>query len=441
MFIIPYLVLAGVVLLFFAVTCLMVFGLPGKKKNAEPIMADLDKTMEIPTISKEKAAASPIAGKPAVDDATEILPIIRKDNAEEEKTRVFAKKDFENTAPFEAVASAEKSPFPPEPAPKILEDQPRVDTLEEYFVRHFLNRYGAVSRTVEQDTRKVTHHLIEKLAMSDRELVDTLTHIMVQEAMQNAQRTYVMMPTPVVLAMVSDAFSDVAHGNRSDTKTILAYDALKAMPRMEETGFHALSLLLIFHYSRNTDNVDAVHLKKYTEKYITPFVGELPNEYSGYQQLEYLHCISLENKEDPFGQVLHDSYPFVFAFRGCMKSELEAVRPSWPAGVIVNSLYNSYYKLAAVDEAMLTSLLDDLGIEDAVMRSTLQALTESRPAPYDRKEMSYILGRISPDLGKLQDAWDTSLLRRSSLTLMGMYIAKICIRETIGEDFDLSHWM
>ena len=203
----------------------------------------------------------------------------------------------------------------------------------------------------------------------------------------------------------------------------------------------ALSLLLIFHYSRNTDNVDALHLKKYTEKYITPFVGELPNEYSGYQQLEYLHCISLENKEDPFGQVLHDSYPFVFAFRGCMKSELEAVRPSWPAGVIVNSLYNSYYKLAAVDEAMLTSLLDDLGIEDAVMRSTLQALTESRPAPYDRKEMSYILGRISPDLVKLQDAWDTSLLRRSSLTLMGMYIAKICIRETIGEDFDLSHWM
>lgn len=75
------------------------------------------------------------------------------------------------------------------------------------------------------------------------------------------------------------------------------------------------------------------------------------------------------------------------------------------------------------------------------MRSTLQALTESRPTPYDRKEMSYILGHISPDLVKLQDAWDTSLLRRSSLTLMGMYIAKICIRETIGEDFDLSHWM
>lgn len=37
------------------------------------------------------------------------------------------------------------------------------------------------------------------------------------------------------------------------------------MPRMEESEFHALALLLIFHYSRNTDNVDAQHLKRYTE--------------------------------------------------------------------------------------------------------------------------------------------------------------------------------
>lgn len=116
---------------------------------------------------------------------------------------------------------------------------PDLTSLEEYFVRHFLNRYGAVSSTVEQDTRRVTQHLIEGLHMKNREAVDTLTHIMVQEAMQNAQRTYVMMPTPTVLEMVTDAFSDVARGSRSDTKTILAYDALKAMPRMEESEFHA----------------------------------------------------------------------------------------------------------------------------------------------------------------------------------------------------------
>lgn len=69
------------------------------------------------------------------------------------------------------------------------------------------------------------------------------------------------------------------------------------------------------------------------------------------------------------------------------------------------------------------------------------ALVESRPVSYDRKEMGYILGKISPDLEKLQSIWDSSMIRRASLTLMGMYIARICIKETIGEEFDLSHWM
>lgn len=447
MFIIPYIVLAAVTALFLLVSYFLVFGLPGKKKKEiqEETAADLEKTMEIPLPLKEKEEAKKAAEEP-VDEATQILPSLGRHGAskaqdlEEEKTKVFSRKELENTAPYEA-APAEKGPFAVEPMPDILGDKPEVNSLEEHFVRHFLNRYGAVSHTVEQDTRIVTHRLIDGLHLSEKEAVDTLTHIMVQEALQNAQRTYVMMPTPRVLEMVADAFSDVAHGKRSETKTILAYDALKAMPRMEESGFQALSLLLIFHYSRNTDNFDAAHLKRYTEKYITPFLGKLPDEYSGYQQLEYLHCISLENKEIAFGQVLHDSYPLIFAFRGSMKSELDAVYQGWPQGAVVPSLYNSYYKLAAVDETTLGTLLDDIGIEDMVTRHNIQALAESRPVAYDRKEMGYILSHISSDLSKLQNAWDTSMLRRSSLTLMGMYIAKICIRETIGEDFDLSHWM
>ncbi len=441
MFIIPYLVLLGVAALFFVVVCLLVVGFP--KKEAA---IDLDQTMEIPKLRKEKREApkkeipKKEIPKKADADATQIIP--RKDlkkALEEDRTRIFTKEEIQKTAPAAPVAS--KGPFPEEPAPTVLTAQPEKGTLEEYFVRHFLNRYGAVSRTVEQDTRKVTHHLIENLHMNQKEAVDTLTHIMVQEALQNAQRTYVMMPTPVVLAMVNDAFSDVAHGNRSDTKTILAYDALKAMPRMEESAFRALSLLLIFHYSRNTDNYDAAHLKSYAEKYVKPFLEKLPSEYSGYQQLEYLHCISLNNKEIAFGQVLHDSYPLTFAFRGAMRDELEALCPAWPAGALVGSLYDSYVKPGAVDEAALETLLDDMGVTDRNMRGTVLALLESRPVTYDRKEMSFILGKISPDLVKLQDAWDESMLRRSSLTLMGMYIAKICIRETIGEDFDLSHWM
>lgn len=441
MFIIPYLVLAGVILLFFVVLYGILFGLPQKGKA-------LEKTAEIPPMREERPRKKAERNRKPLftDEKTQIIsfkthaPSSSGSGADEEKTRVFARDAFEKPAAEEKKA-VKAGPFPPEPEPFILKEVPDLPSLEEYFVRHFLNRYGAVSRTVEEDTRRVTHHLIESLRMSGREAVDTLSHIMVQEALQNAQRAYVMMPTDLVLEMTADAFADVAKGSRSETKTILAYDALKAMPRMEESEFHALALLLLFHYSRNTDNYDAAHLKSYSEKYVAPFLASLPDEYTGYQQLEYLHCISLENKDTAFGQVLHDSYPLIFAFRGCSKAELMSVCGTWPESLLAESLYNSYYKPAAVDETSLIALFDTMGLADETVRKEIMALAESRPVPYDRKQLAYILGQVSPHLEKMQDAWDTSLLRRSSLTLMGMYIAKICIREMIGEDFDLSHWM
>lgn len=447
MVIIPYIVLAAVAALFFVVSYFIICGFPMKRRKAEEMENGEEEKKGLPDLEKEKKP--PVHKAAPVDDATRIIPVkpkrpapVRFDEEEEEKTKVFTRKDFGESKARDAFSAASTgSPFPPEKEPHVFTSAPDLTSLEEYFVRHFLNRYGAVSSTVEQDTRRVTQHLIEGLHMKNREAVDTLTHIMVQEAMQNAQRTYVMMPTPTVLEMVTDAFSDVARGSRSDTKTILAYDALKAMPRMEESEFHALALLLIFHYSRNTDNVDAEHLRKYAEKYITPFLYKLPDEYTGYQQLEYLHCVSLANKDIPFGQVLHESYPLIFAFRGCMKSELASVYSAWPEGTLVPSLYNSYIKPAAVDESTLAGLFDDMGLDDEVTRRSILALVESRPVNYDRKEMGYILSKVSPDLEKLQNIWDNSMIRRSSLTLMGMYIAKICIRETIGEDFDLSHWM
>lgn len=322
-----------------------------------------------------------------------------------------------------------------------MEGTPTLQSLEERFVRHFLNRYGAVSSVVEQDTRMVTGHLIRNMDMDPEDMADSLTHIMVQEALQNAQRTYVLMPNDTVLSMVTDAFADVARGRRSETRTTLAYDALKAMPRMEETQFNALSLLLLFHYSRNTDNVDMEAFRKYTRKYITPFLKELPDEYSGYQQMEYIRCVSLENREISFGRVLHDSYPLIFAYRGAMKSELSSVKSDWPEDALVPSLYNSYYKPAVVDDFLFADFCADMGITKEEDKTYLLKVLHSRPVDYDRKELSYILEKISPDLASMQEVWDTSLLRRSSLTLMGMYIARACIKATIGEEFDLSHWM
>lgn len=434
-------VVSAVVLVFLGVCYLVVCGMPSfRKKKAESLedTAAYEVPEDVREEAEEKAPAS------SVNDATQVFNFgdaPKVEASDEEATKIFDKKEI--TGAFQRRESAKPAgDFVLEPEPEILEDGATPEVLEEYFVRHFLNQYGAVSRTVAQDTRTVTHHLVQRVEnLEGRDTTDVLTHIMVQEALQNAQRTYAMLPNDTVLGMVGDAFCEVAQGDKTDTRTILAYDALKAMPRMEMGQFRALSLLLLFHYSRNMDNVSAEAFRAYAERYVEPLMKQLPNEYSGYQQLEYLHCISLENKDTAFGQVLRDSYPLIFAFRGCMKAELESIRADWPEGSIVPSLFNSYYKAAVIDESLLPDYFEKYGIENGKEQSLLNALIHSRPVAYDRREVAHILGKISPSLAKLQETWDNSLLRRSSLTLMGMYIAQIHIRECIGEEFDLSHWM
>ena len=55
--------------------------------------------------------------------------------------------------------------------------------------------------------------------------------------------------------------------------------------------------------------------------------------------------------------------------------------------MLTESLYNSYYKLAVVDDSMLSRYFDEYEIDDYATRSKLTALMHSRPVTYDRQEM------------------------------------------------------
>ncbi len=361
-----------------------------------------------------------------------------------DKTIVFTKKELK-TAMQESEKSTEtqaSGAVGEDPAPVVVDGGVDVEQMEEYYIRHFLGQYSAVSKTVAEDTRTVTHALIARSArLTGRKAAEVLQHLMVQEALQNAQRAYAMMPEASLLRILAEAFEDVVIGSKTETKTILAYDALKVMPQMNTASFRALSLLLLFYYSKNAENTSPAAFRHYAESYVKPLIDDLPSEYSGYQQLEYLHCISLDNKDMPFGEVLREFYPLVFAYRGCQAQEIKAICADWPQDAFVPSVYPTYIKPDVVDDDMLPDFFSRCGIQDEQKRELLSALFHSRPVSYDRKEMEHILGKIDPALEELQEAWDESMLRRSSLTLLGMYVAQLYLRTELDEDFDLSHWI
>lgn len=454
-------IVAAVVLAFFGV-CVLLFGkesaerpLPNSRQRCisfpndgvmgkvKALFSDVPENVSADTSASaifEKTETVTYGGRPkaAISENVELSD----DSAD--KTIVFAKEELKTAMqqtekPVEAAAASESVK---EPAPVVIDGDVDVDQIEAYYIRHFLGQYAAVSKTVAEDTRIVTHALITRAArLTGRKAAEVLQHLMVQEALQNAQRAYAMLPDASMLHILAEAFEDVVIGSKSETKTILAYDALKIMPQMNLSSFRALSLLLLFYYSKNAENTSPAAFRHYAEVYVKPMLDDLPSEYSGYQQLEYLHCISLDNKDMPFGEVLREFYPLVFAYRGCQAQEIKAIEPDWPQDAFVPSVYPTYIKPDVADDDMLPAFFERCGIQDEKKQELLSALFHSRPVSYDRKEMEHILGKIDSSLEKLQEAWDESMLRRSSLTLLGMYVAQLYLRTELNEDFDLSHWI
>ena len=157
-------------------------------------------------------------------------------------------------------------------------------------------------------------------------------------------------------------------------------------------------------------------------------------------RLPALH--GLEVKETHFAEILSDSYPLLFRYRGFTEEELRKALKGMRLSdeFIVQSFNSPLVKLAMVDESMAKRFFRMTGLTDRNIQDHILRLAKKRPANFSGEEALDIMEDISPVLADLGDIWDSSLLRVSTLSLLGLYLAQGFVKEIIGEEFDLSRW-
>ena len=241
--------------------------------------------------------------------------------------------------------------------------------------------------------------------------------------------------------MLADAFRDVVKRPQSSTWYLVAVDALKCLVNMQKGHLQALALALIVQYSKNSNNYSLENFQHYVEKYLEPLLSELPTREDMYQQLEYLRCTSSAG-EVRFEQILRNSYPLVFEYRGFTMEELEYVMQDAPVrtSITVPSLNSNLLKLSAVDEYMLPNLFQRAGITDQNTQQALTGLAFSRAFDWDNTSFEDVLEHISPVLLDLCQTYNRIPLCRLNLTLLGLYLGRSMVKATIHEDFDISPW-
>lgn len=308
---------------------------------------------------------------------------------------------------------------------------------------HFLGQYGIAGDAFQQHVKNITAAAFNRLGCrTDDERERAVAPLLVQEALQNVQKTYAAQPEDYVATMALRAFEDIVRCPVASTRHLVAMDALKVMPYLGRGHYQILAILLLFLYSRNSHNVDKTTFCQYIDKYVMPFLDHFPTERPYYQQLDYLHCTALEAKETRFPEILSDSYPLLFRYRGFTEEELRKALKGHriPREYVVRSFNSPLIKLALVDDSMALRFFRVTGITDREMQDRLMRLAKKRPANFSGEEALDIMEDISPILADLGDIWDSTLLRVSTLSLLGLYLAQGYVKEMIGEEFDLSRW-
>lgn len=310
-------------------------------------------------------------------------------------------------------------------------------------INPFLRSFGVVGEVTRTQVEEITRHALQALHITTTaDVMILLENIVVQEAVLCMQKAYAANPTEWMHAAALEAFLDVVQQPKSSTPYLVAFDALRILPHMTLGHFQIMALSLLLQYSRNSNNYSMHGLKHYVEKYIEPFVSELPRDGSFYRQLEYLRCTIQEREPITLAQLLSNSYPFVFNYRGFTREELQRVMGDvfLDSRFIVKSINSSLCKLALVDESMGPRFFRQARISDPTVQKDLLGLMCSKPTAFAGVEARNIMDDISPVLLDLADVFDNGPMASMSLTLLGLYIGRTHVKATIGEEFDLSRW-
>ncbi len=439
----PYVVVVGVVLLFL-LCCYFLFR-DGKsnQKHTEQQAPNYDeyyeqrrRNFQNPYAVREEAVESDeIEGTDDTDDTIweemnpgdYTMPLPAVDATDWNESQGIVSKELVRAVSEQPLEDADDATrIMPKITEELVADEPTADeTVAEETVAKYITEYAFSQLGAE----------------SEEEIATLLENIAVQEALLQVQKAYVTNPTEWLRDMLVDAFCDVVKRPQSSTWYLVAVDALKCLVNMQKGHLQALALALIVQYSKNSNNYSLENFQHYVEKYLERLLSELPTREDMYQQLEYLRCTS-SAEEVRFEQILRNSYPLVFDYRGFTLEELEYVMQNAPVrtSITVQSLNSNLLKLSAVDEYMLPSLFQRAGITDQDTQQTLTSLAFSRAFDWETTSFEDVLEYISPVLLDLCQTYNRIPLCRLNLTLLGLYLGRSMVKATIHEDFDISPW-
>ncbi|WP_209403713.1 LPO_1073/Vpar_1526 family protein [Pseudozobellia sp. WGM2] len=302
------------------------------------------------------------------------------------------------------------------------------------FKSNFLELSNKATITAKKRAEEIVDDFLINLQKISPNSLSSLENPGFQYSLYNVQKEYAKTGEKELSHILVDILVERAQNNHRSLMQIVLDESISIVSKLTIEQMNVLSLIFLLRYFEKDDVLTHKKLKDFIKHYLTPFISTFQRQESLLFHLEFSGCIvyqQVENIQHLFRANYTKLFTKGFSYSDFRKSLGEDKFEYYKSEkIIVNSSLNdSKYNFHARNENHLRDILVSLHCERDFAKSKTLFLRGS----INDKELIQILESF--DKGKMSELilfWNTSSMKKMTLTSVGLAVAKANIRRKRG---------
>lgn len=308
------------------------------------------------------------------------------------------------------------------------------------FHANFLELAGVARNVARQRAEEITGEFLNKLQAENPEGLKNADEPDFQYALYTVQREYARTGDGDLGDLLIDLIVDRSKQPHRNILQIVLNESLNIAPKLTNDQISALGLIFLLKYTHNTGVGNLDKLGNYLDKYVHPFIEQVPESDASYQHLQFAGCGSIElsrvNLEDCLGRAYQGVFLEGVTQDAINKKELPTnIRDNFIIPCLNN---NEKLQVCAINKDDLNERLKRHDVSEENKDKLLKLFDESK-MPNDKiKEKC---SELRPYMRSMFETWNNTPLASFTLTSVGIAIGHANIKRVVEEFTNLSIWI
>ena len=309
------------------------------------------------------------------------------------------------------------------------------------FRANFVQLVGEAREAARVRAEEITERFLKKLQAENPAGLNKANDPDFQYSLYNVQREYARTADNDLGNLLVDLLVDRTKQNQRDMLQIVLNESILVAPKITDQQLAVLSVLFFFLHASMPHVGNHEQFGIQLDRFVKPFVGNLPKGEAAYQHLQFAGCGSLQSMvANSLVAIIKEKYQGLF-MSGFDSSEISSCSFAYQQGQrFTTACINNSFRIQTIglNQTDFDSYMSGAAISDSD-KATLKNLF-SKNVMSDQELQAKCIS-IRSYMSELFDAWQKSGLQRFFLTSVGIALGHANIKRMTGEFADLRVWI